>query len=43
MVREALHLEDDVLPVAIVSLGWPEENPARSERPRRVGEVNWID
>ncbi len=43
LVREALHLEDDVLPVAIVSLGWPAESPARPERSGRAGEVRWID
>ena len=43
LVREALHLEDDVLPVAIVSLGWPAESPTRQKRPRRAEEVSWID
>lgn len=43
LVREALRLEDDVLPVAMVSLGWPAESPVRQERPRRTGEVRWID
>lgn len=43
LVRESLSLEDDVLPVAMVSLGWPAESPSRPERPERVGEVRWID
>jgi nitroreductase len=43
LVREALTLEDGVLPVAILSLGWPAESPARPERPRRAGDVRWID
>ena len=43
LVREALSLEDDVLPVAMVSLGWPAEIPVRPERPERTGEVRWID
>jgi len=43
LVREALGLEDDVLPVAIVSLGWPAESPVRPERTKRAGEVRWID
>ena len=43
LVRDALSLEDDVLPVAIVSLGWPAEIPVRPERPERAGEVRWID
>ena len=43
LVREALRLEDEVLPVAIVSLGWPDETPDRPERPRRAGAVSWIE
>jgi len=43
LVREALSLEEGVLPVAIVSLGWPAESPGRPERPKRAGEVRWID
>ncbi|WP_348303473.1 hypothetical protein [Methanothrix sp.] len=33
----------DLAESLIVSLGRPEESPARPEHPRRVGEVSWID
>ncbi len=43
LVREALRLEDDILPVAIVSLGWPAETPPGLEHPVLKGAVSWID
>ena len=36
LVRQALRLEDDILPIAILSLGWPEKIPIRPERTKRV-------
>lgn len=43
LVRQALRLEDDILPIAILSLGWPEKIPIRPERTKRVGAISWID
>jgi nitroreductase len=43
IVREALSLGDKVLPVAIISLGWPAEEPSAPPR-RDLGEmVRWIE
>jgi nitroreductase len=43
IVREALGLEEHVLPVAIISLGWPAESP--NAPPRRAAEelVSWVE
>ena len=43
LVREALGLSKGILPVAIVSLGWPDEAPEAA--PRRTAEemVRWIE
>ncbi len=43
IVREALSLEEHVLPVAIISLGWPAERPSAAPR-RGLGEmVSWVE
>jgi nitroreductase len=43
MVREALSLEEHLLPMAIVSLGWPAEDP-RPPPGRDLGEMLlWIE
>ncbi len=43
IVREALALEEHVLPVAILSVGWPAERPRAPPR-RDIGEmVKWIE
>lgn len=43
IVREALSLEEHILPVAIVSLGWPAERP-RAPLRRGIGEmVSWVE
>ncbi|HSD57247.1 MAG TPA: nitroreductase family protein [Methanotrichaceae archaeon] len=43
IVREALGLEEHILPVAIISLGWPAESP--NAPPRRAAEelVSWVE
>jgi len=43
IVREALALEDGVLPVAIVSLGWPAEKPPRPAGRSLEEMVRWIE
>lgn len=43
LVREALGLSDGILPVAIISLGWPDEMPTAAQRRRRDEMVRWID
>jgi nitroreductase len=43
IVRDALNLAKDVLPVAILSIGWPAESP-RSAPSRNPDEVlSWIE
>jgi nitroreductase len=43
MVREALSLEEHLLPMAIISLGWPAEEP-RPPSGRDLGEMLfWIE
>jgi nitroreductase len=42
-VREALGLAEHVLPVAIISLGWPAEVPAASPRRSPNEVVSWIE
>ena len=43
IVREALGLEEHILPVAIISLGWPAESPTAP--PKRAAEelVSWVE
>jgi nitroreductase len=43
LVREALGLQDGVLPVAIISLGYPAEFPAVASRRRAEDMVRWIE
>jgi nitroreductase len=43
LVREALGLTENVLPVAIISLGWPAEAPAAPPRRRLNEVVSWIE
>lgn len=43
LVRDALHLKKDVLPVAIVSIGWPAETPARPKVRNLEGAISWIE
>ncbi len=43
LVREALGLAENVLPVAIISLGWPAEAPAAPPRRRLNEVVSWIE
>ena len=43
LVREALGLAEHVLPVAIISLGWPAESPAASLRRSLNEVVSWIE
>jgi nitroreductase len=43
LVREALGLAEHVLPVAIISLGWPAESPAASLRSSLNEVVSWIE
>ena len=43
LVREALDLAEHILPVAIISLGWPAEAPATPPRRRLDEVVNWIE
>lgn len=43
IVRDALNLTEDVLPVAILSIGWPAESP-HAPPARNLDEVvSWID
>jgi nitroreductase len=43
VVREALSLEENVLPVAIISVGYPDESPSPARR-RDLGEiVSWVE
>jgi nitroreductase len=43
LVREALSLEDQLLPLAIISLGWPAEEP-QPPPGRDLGEMlSWIE
>jgi len=43
LVREALGLAENVLPVAIISLGWPAEAPASPPRRSLKEMVSWIE
>jgi nitroreductase len=43
LVREALGLAENVLPVAIISLGWPAEAPILPPRRSSNEVVSWIE
>ncbi len=43
LVREALALAEHILPVAIISLGWPAEAPASPPRRSLDEVVSWIE
>lgn len=43
LVREALGLEERVLPVAIVSLGWPSEKPSAPPQRDLAEMVRWVE
>ncbi len=43
IVREALGLEEHILPVAIVSLGWPAERPRAPPRRGQEEMVRWME
>lgn len=43
IVREALSLEEHVLPVAIISMGWPAERPSAPPRRELEGMVAWVE
>ncbi len=43
LVREALGLEENILPVAIISIGWPAEKPSASQRRDLGGMVGWVE
>jgi nitroreductase len=43
IVREALSLEEHVLPVAIISVGWPSDKPRASPRRDLEDLVAWIE
>jgi len=43
LVREALGLSEGVLPVAIISLGYPAESPRAATRRRLEEQVRWIE
>lgn len=43
LVREALGLEERVLPVAIVSLGWPSEKPSAPPRRDLAEMLRWAE
>jgi nitroreductase len=43
LVREELDLAEHILPVAIISLGWPAEAPAAPQRRNQDEAVSWIE
>lgn len=43
LVREALELQDGILPVAIISLGWPSESPAAAPKRHSEEMIRWIE
>jgi nitroreductase len=43
IVREALSLEEHILPVAIITVGWPAERPRTPSRRRMEEMVRWMD
>jgi nitroreductase len=43
IVREALGLEEHVLPVAVLSIGWPAESPSSPPRRDLNVQVRWIE
>ncbi len=43
LVREALQLEERILPVAIISLGWPAESPPAPPGRSQEEAANWIE
>jgi nitroreductase len=43
LVREALGMGKEILPTAIISLGWPDETPAPPDRRNGREVVNWIE
>jgi hypothetical protein len=43
LVREALGLEEEILPTAIISLGWSDETPLPPDRGDWKEAVSWIE
>jgi nitroreductase len=43
LVREALNLEDGIMPVAIITLGWPAETPAPAPKRNAEEITRWIE
>ncbi len=43
MARDLLNLEEHMLPVAIISIGWPAESPQASPKRSIEEVVSWID
>jgi nitroreductase len=43
LVREALGLEEEILPTAIISLGWSDETPLPPYRREWKEAVSWIE
>lgn len=43
IVREALGLEEHILPVAILSIGWPAESPSAPLRRAAEDLVSWVE
>ena len=43
LVREALGMQRDILPTAIISLGWSNETPLQPDRRNLKEMVNWIE
>ena len=43
LVREALGLRENILPVAIVSIGWPAERPSAPQRRDLQAMVRWLE
>jgi len=43
LVREALSLEEQILPVAMISLGYPAQSPSPAPRRSMQEMVSWID
>jgi nitroreductase len=43
IVKDVLNLKEDVLPIAIISIGWPAENPSAPPKRDLYEVVSWID
>jgi nitroreductase len=43
MVRDLLGLEEHILPVALISIGWPTESPDASQRRGMAEVLTWMD